>query len=127
MGLERKDAAAEPADDGRIQAQGGDTLQIGLHWRAESKPAANYTAFVQVLDANSQVVAQMDRWPGDGLYPTAALEAGQVFTDNLALPLNLPPGAYRLITGFYQGDAEGLPRLIGPGGDFIPLAEIDVQ
>ncbi len=127
LGLERKDAPAEPTDDGRIQAQTGDTLQIGLHWRAEGKPAANYTAFVQLLDANSQVVAQMDRWPGDGLYPTAALEAGGAFTDNLALPLDLPPGAYRLITGFYRSDAEGLPRLTGPGGDFITVAEIDVR
>jgi hypothetical protein len=127
LGIERKAADSEPLDDGRVQAMPGDTLQIGLHWRAARKPEGNYTAFVQLLDANSQVRAQADRWPGDGLYPTAALEAGQSFTDNLALPLDLPSGAYRLIAGFYRGDVEGLPRLAGPDGDFVTLAEVDVR
>jgi len=127
LGIERKDAAAEPQDDGRVQAQTGDTLQIGLRWRAERKPEANYTAFVQLLDSNSQVRAQTDRWPGDGIYPTADFEAGQDFTDNLALVLDVPPGAYRLIAGFYRSDAEGLPRLRGPGGDFATLAEVNVR
>jgi hypothetical protein len=127
LGIERKDASAEPQDDGRVQAQPGDTLQIGLQWRAERKPEANYTAFVQLLDANSQVRAQTDRWPGDGIYPTADFEAGQGFTDKLALLLDVPPGAYRLITGFYRSDVEGFPRLTGPGGDFITLAEVNVR
>jgi hypothetical protein len=131
LGVERRAAdapgAVEPLDDGRVQARSGDTLQVGLEWRAGRKPDANYTAFVQLLDASSQVVAQRDRWPGDGLYPTAALEAGQVLTDNLALALDAPPGSYRLIAGFYRGDAEGLPRLNGPGGDHVVLAEVDVR
>ncbi len=119
--------APEALDDGKVQADSGDTLQVGLRWRATEKPAANYTAFVQLLDEQSRVRAQRDRWPGDGLYPTAALEAGQVITDNLALALDVPPGKYRLIAGLYRGDAEGLPRLTGPGGDFITLAEVDVR
>ena len=64
---------------------------------------------MQLLDANGQVVAQRDRWPGDGLFPTAALQAGQVITDNLAIPLDVPPGQYRLIAGLYRGDVEGYP------------------
>ena len=118
---------AEPLDDGKVQARSGDTLQVGLHWKATAKPAANYTVFLQLLDGASAVRAQRDRWPGDGLYPTGTLEAGQVITDNLALPLDVPAGKYRLITGLYRGDVEGLPRLSGPGGDTITLAEIDVQ
>lgn len=126
LGLEGS-ATSEPLDDGVVQAQSGDTLQVSLQWRATQPPAANYTVFLQLLDASGQVVAQRDRWPADGLFPTAALTAGQVITDNLALPLDVPPGVYRLITGLYRGDVEGYPRLSGPGGDFVELPAIQVQ
>jgi hypothetical protein len=117
----------DPFDDGKVQAKVGDTLQVGLQWQASRKPAANYSVFVQLLDSASQVKAQRDRWPGDGLFPTAALNPGQVVIDNLALPLDVPPGHYQLIAGLYRNDVEGLPRLSGPGGDFVTLAEVDVQ
>jgi hypothetical protein len=117
----------DPLDDGRVQARVGDTLQVGLHWQADQTPAANYTVFVQLLDAASQVMAQHDRWPGDGLFPTGVLNPGEVVVDNLALPLDVPPGQYRLIAGLYRNDVEGLPRLTGPGGDSVTLAEVDVQ
>jgi hypothetical protein len=117
----------EPLNDGNVQARVGDTLQVGLHWQADQKPAANYTVFVQLLDAAAQVQAQRDRWPGDGLFPTGALNAGDVVVDNLALPLDVPPGQYRLIAGLYRNDVEGLPRLAGPQGDSITLAEVAVQ
>ena len=130
LGLERRALPGLPPEellsDGRVQAQTGDTLQVGLNWRAGEKPQANYTVFIQLLDDFSQVRAQRDRWPGDGLYPTASLAAGQVITDNLALPLDVPPGQYRLIAGMYRNDVEGLPRLTGPGGDYVLLGEIDV-
>jgi hypothetical protein len=98
-----------------------------LRWQATAPPAGNYTVFLQLLDAGSQVKAQVDRWPGDGFYPTAGLSAGQVISDNLALPLAVPPGSYRLIAGLYRGDQPGAPRLIGPGGDFVQLATVDVR
>lgn len=126
LGLEGS-AASEPLDDGVVRAQSGDTLQMSLRWRAAQPPTANYTVFVQLLDANGQVAAQRDRWPGDGLFPTAALAAGQAITDNLALPLDVPPGVYRLIAGLYLTDVEGYPRLSGPGGDFVELSSIQVQ
>ncbi len=116
----------DPPDDGIVLAQPGDTLQIGLTWRALQSPQANYTVFVQMLDPGNQVVAQNDHWPGHGLHPTASLSAGQTVIDNLALPLDLAPGDYRLITGLYRADQEGYPRLTGPNGDFAPLATVRV-
>jgi len=117
---------AEPLDDGQVVARPGDILQLRLQWRAEQPPEGNYTVFVQLLDGNGQVVAQRDRWPGDGLFPTAALQPGQVITDNLAIPLDVPPGRYRLIVGLYRPDVEGYPRLSGPAGDFVELPTIQV-
>ena len=130
LGLERGLPPDLPPEellsDGRVQAQTGDTLQVGLNWRASEKPEANYTVFIQLLDDFSQVRLQRDRWPGDGLVPTASLAAGQVITDNLALPLDVPAGPYRLIAGLYRNDVAGLPRLTGPNGDYVLLGEIDV-
>jgi Dolichyl-phosphate-mannose-protein mannosyltransferase len=117
----------EALDDGTVQAKAGDTLQVGLLWRADQAPAANYTTFLHLLDDSGQVRVQRDRWPGDGLFPTGGLSAGQVITDNLALPLDVPPGQYRLIAGLYRSDVEGLPRLGAPGGDFVTLSAVDVN
>ena len=130
IGIEHRPAddqlTSDPTGDGVLQARPGDTLQISLNWRAVQPPQANYTVFLQLLDSDLQVRVQKDRWPGDGLYPTAALTAGQVITDNLALPLDIPPGQYRLIAGLYRNDQDGAPRLNGPGGDSVHLGEINV-
>ena len=118
-----------PSPGNAVTAKAGDTLQIGLHWQAMQTPAGNYTVFIQLLNASGQVVAQRDRWPGDGFFPTAGLQAGEIITDNLALvlPPDLSPGSYQLIGGFYRGDVEGYPRLSGPQGDSLLLAEITVE
>jgi hypothetical protein len=129
LGLEKRlpPAAVQPMEDGKVLARSGDTLQVALSWQATTRPAGNYTVFLQLLDAGSQVKAQVDRWPGDGFYPTAGLSAGQVITDNLALPLAVSPGSYRLIAGLYRGDQPGAPRLTGPEGDFVTLAQVEVR
>lgn len=122
-----QNAPTEPLDDGIVQAGTGDTLQISLGWQAQSALGANYTVFVQLLDAAPQVVLQPpDHQPGDGLFPTSTWTVGEVVTDNLALPLDVPAGRYQLITGLYRNDLEGLSRLVGPEGDFIRLAEVVV-
>ncbi|MGE5603041.1 MAG: hypothetical protein ACM30E_08320, partial [Nitrososphaerales archaeon] len=118
---------SQSSGDGVVRLKSGDTLQVALTWLADRQPEANYTAFLQLLDAGSQVKAQTDRWPGDGLYPTGALQAGQVITDRVALPLNVPAGNYELIAGLYRGDAAGTPRLTGPGGDHVVLATVKVE
>ena len=45
----------QPLADGEVVAQPAGTLQVALTWRADRKPEANYTAFLQVLDEASQV------------------------------------------------------------------------
>ena len=124
LGVEGARSESQPATDGEVWMRSPGVLQIALDWRADRQPEANYTVFVQLLGADGQVKAQSDRWPGDGLYPTAALKAGQTVTDQVALALNAPPGDYRLIVGLYRGDVEGAPRLTGPIGDHIELARV---
>jgi len=127
LGVEGNLGASQPTRDGEVRGQRGGVLQVSLDWRADRKPEANYTVFLQLLSEDGQVKAQSDRWPGDGLHPTAALAPGQTVTDNIALALDVPPGAYRLIAGLYRGDVEGTPRLSGPSGDYVNLAVVVVE
>jgi len=127
LGVEGSLGSTQPTQDGEVRGRPGGVLQISLDWRADRKPEANYTVFLQLLGEDGQVKAQSDRWPGDGLHPTAALEPGQIVTDNVALALDVPPGVYRLIAGLYRGDVEGAPRLTGPGGDYVKLATVVVE
>ena len=59
--------------------------------------------FVQVLDANDQLVGQVDSWPVQGTFPTSLWTPGETIVDQHLVQLagDLPPGAYRVQVGFY--------------------------
>lgn len=78
-----------------------DTLEVTLTWRAEVSPSLDYTAFVHLLDDAGRIVAQTDRQPAG--FPTSDWRPGEIVVDSfqVELPEALPPGDYRLRTGFY--------------------------
>jgi tetratricopeptide (TPR) repeat protein len=87
----------------------GEALAISLFWRAVSPPPANLTAFVHLLDAEGNLVAQVDEAPAS--YPSSLWEADArvMGTHRLRLPIDLAPGQYRLVAGLYaQGTFERL-------------------
>jgi hypothetical protein len=90
------------------QTQPADSLELELVWRkaltAPQPSPINWTSFVQVLDAQGQVVAGADSQPGGTVYPTSYWQAGDVISQNVNIPLpaDLPPGDYAVITGLYQ-------------------------
>ena len=81
----------------------GGTLALTLHWQSLAPLPADYTVFVQVLDAQDRIVGQVDSWPLQGTYPTSQWPAGEVVSDPYLVPLaaDLPPGPYRLQVGWY--------------------------
>jgi uncharacterized membrane protein len=95
---------------------GGDGLALTLHWRALAPPAADYSAFVHLLAANGDKLAQLDWSPGDvgGSVPTSRWLVGQSMVDSrtLDLPADLPSGDYQLIAGLYDWrSGERLPTI----------------
>lgn len=82
-------------------ARAGDQLRVTLYWEALAPVARDYTAFVHVLDAGGNLVAQQDRPPAG--YPTSDWRPGEIVVDTYVV--DLPPAAadatYRLETGFY--------------------------
>ncbi|MCU0500215.1 MAG: glycosyltransferase family 39 protein [Anaerolineae bacterium] len=106
----------------------GEVSQLQLIWQALKKPARRYKAFLQLLDATDQVIAQRDSEPvGDGR-PTDTWEPGEVISDNhgVLIPPGTPPGDYRRIVGLY--DRETGERLRLPDGkDHISLPPVRVM
>ncbi|GAB4572807.1 MAG: hypothetical protein Kow0077_13320 [Anaerolineae bacterium] len=111
--------------------QVGETLNFTLYWQAESPTGSDYVVYNHLVPLNSrQVLAQIDgpplfderRGTSDWDDPNETLISRE-FT--LALDDDIPPGEYRLITGFY--DRESGQRLLSPGGeDYLEVTTIEV-
>jgi hypothetical protein len=104
-------------------------LPVTIHWQVSQPTDKPYTVFLQLLDEQNEVVSSWDRQPFDGLYPTNLWSPNEIIADTFHLPLpeaGLPPGLYRLITGFYDFDTgQRLP--VVDGGDFVELGEFLVD
>jgi hypothetical protein len=105
----------------------GADFHLVLYWQAGAAVTQRYTVFTQLLNANGQIVAQQDNIPVQGLAPTNTWQPGAVIRDpyRLAIPADLPPGAYRLIVGFY--DAGGRLVWTLPDGTTSDHVSFDVN
>jgi hypothetical protein len=83
--------------------QPGGLLDLTLTWQALAPLKEDYTVFVQVLDANDQIVGQIDSWPVQGTFPTSQWTPGQPVVDRYQVQLasELPSGPYRVQVGVY--------------------------
>jgi 4-amino-4-deoxy-L-arabinose transferase-like glycosyltransferase len=111
----------------------GDTLPVTLFWQAQARMADDYQVFVHLMGPDGQSVAQGDKTPLDGDWPTSAWEPGQTFRDvyRVQVPDGLAPGAYELRAGLYRlADVTRLP-VQGPEGrvadSAIILGQVQVR
>jgi hypothetical protein len=87
------------------------TLDVTLYWRCEAISQSDYTTFLHVRASGDTggvqprpIVAQKDRPPVNGAYPTSLWDPGEVIRDfiQLPLPLDMPPGQYEIVVGLYD-------------------------
>jgi len=85
----------EPADQ---------ALGLTLYWQTDAPLTTRYKIFAQLLAPDNTVVAQSDSFPAAGERPATGWLPGEIIADahTLALPVDLTPGPYRLITGLYN-------------------------
>jgi hypothetical protein len=91
--------AVEFADGLRLQGaridDGTNELSIALWWRFDQPINENDIRFVHILNDDGQLVAQVDE--ALGVYPAASQRVDSVSIDIESLP----PGEYRVVTGWY--------------------------
>lgn len=105
----------------------GQKVAITLEWLASRPQPYNYTVFIHLRDAANQTVAQVDRQPTNGSYPTTAWQNGDLIWDHysLAIPASAKPGHYRLVTGLYR--LQTLKRLqVIPAAGQPPTNEVTI-
>ena len=107
----------------QTQLQPGGQLPVTLTWQSLGPINEDYTVFIQILDANDQIVGQVDAWPLQGTLPTSQWTPGQTIQDPYLIQLNgdLPPGQYRLQVGWYL--LTTLRRLPVLDQDGAPMAD----
>ncbi len=110
-------AQAETSKPGNL------TLQVV--WQARRALERRYTAFVHLEDATGAKVAQDDREPRGGVYPTTRWAVGEMVreTYTLKVPKDLPGDQYTLRVGWYDTETgERLP-VVGSADDSVTLGE----
>jgi hypothetical protein len=106
-------------------------LDLTLFWHPLSPLPADYTVFLHLRDQDGDTVAQRDRQPLDGAYPTTHWQPGETVIDPipLTLPEDLPAGTYTLFVGLYQLDT-GERLLVAndiSGENAIVLGEVTIN
>jgi hypothetical protein len=74
------------------------------------------------------MAAQSDRQPEGGFYPTWGWDIGEPIADSfqLATPVDMAPGLYRLLVGWYD-PITGERVLLADGTDVLELAQWAVE
>ncbi|MCO5203556.1 MAG: glycosyltransferase family 39 protein [Anaerolineae bacterium] len=97
----------------------GDIVELTLYWSAVDAVDERYKVFVHLQEIGGRPVAQRDQEPLAGVAPTDSWHAGDVIIDNygVPVPLDLEPGAYRLVVGMYDiADPTRRVPIAGPDG-----------
>lgn len=89
-------------------------LTLTLYWESAAAVTANYKVFVHVMDEDGRIVAQVDRFPANGMAPTHRWQPGDLVRDPYQIPLppDLPAGSYQVTIGLYT-EAAGRLTAVG--------------
>jgi hypothetical protein len=102
-----------------------DALTLALYWQALAPFERDYQVFAHLVDPEGTILAQVDRPPQEGNYPTSIWEPGEQIRDvyTLAAPSSASRGALRVKLGLYRTDTmERLPvHLDGRGSDHVEI------
>lgn len=109
----------------------GEILPVQLFWEVLSSPSADYTIFVHLVDANDQIVAQLDRPPGGGISPTTSWLTGMFLQDTYPIPLpsELADGIYRVRFGLYTWPDLARQPVTSNGssiGDSVVIGQVEI-
>jgi hypothetical protein len=104
-------------------------LSFTFYWESLAPVGTDYTVFVHVRNRANETVAQLDRPPVDGAYPTSLWEAGELIPDTLQIPLpaDLPSGQYSIVVGMYDFVTGTRLPVAGSDDNSLTLSVIRIQ
>lgn len=111
----------------------GGLLHLTLVWQVEVPLPVDLTVFVQLVDADNNIIAQGDAKPQNGFYPTPYWQSGEQIIDTYHLPLShdTPPGSYDILLGFYEAGNGARLQILDEAGQFksdhVRLTGIEVR
>ena len=84
--------------------QPGKLLRLAFDWRVMEPVDDSVVVFAHLICDGSQLVAQRDAVPGNGLFPVESWEPGELVRDQFALllPPEPPEGEYEIQVGIYD-------------------------
>jgi hypothetical protein len=101
-----------------VQEENGNPKSLQLRWGSDQVIQRDYTVFVQALDADGHLVAQIDQQPQQGNAPTSTWLAGDQIQDDMTFSQPLD-GWQQIIVGLYDGTGQRLPLADANGGDHV--------
>ncbi len=98
----------------------GDELKLTLFWQVDAPIEVDFTVFVQLVDAQNNILAQWDGRPQQGFYRTIYWQPGERVIDRHVVPLppNLPPGRYDILAGLYELETGLRLQILDEAGQF---------
>ncbi len=103
----------------------GETVTLTLYWEALARPTRRWSLFMHVLDGADAIIAQRDRYPGQGLLATEVLQPDQSWIETVAIRvpgIAYTPDSLRLAVGLYDR-ATGERMVLEPGGATLHLLD----
>lgn len=127
----RFEDAIELSEASIIAPESGKMALVALVWRADVPVQDSFKVFGHVYDESGRLVAQHDSVPGNGLFPMTGWIPGESVLDRfaIALPADLPPGAYQVRVGLYHPDSGLRLRVTGGqevGPDYVVVGTIQI-
>ncbi|GIW05226.1 MAG: hypothetical protein KatS3mg060_0031 [Dehalococcoidia bacterium] len=109
------------------EARRGREVPVELYWQAGHWLERDYAVFLHVVGPDGRLVTQRDGPPADGARPTTSWQPGEIVLDRrlLPIPIDLPPGEFRLVAGLY--DPTTGERLGLPGADSATVGVVRIE
>jgi hypothetical protein len=115
----------------------GENISLTLYYQPLTDMKNNFTTFIHLWGeadpaSGNIIYGQQDREPCFQSYPTSFWQAGEVIRDTFTIPITpaAKPGAYQLVTGFYQWpELTRLPLLettAAASSDAVILSELEL-
>ncbi len=101
------------ANRDRDDVLAGETVLLTLFWQAAQKPAQDYRATIELVDAQNQVVLAQDFPLGGDRFPASHWDTNEQVVDlaRVRVPANLASGSYRWNVSIENGEPIDLGEL----------------